>query len=175
MAFAALAVSGCSAGTQASSASGASAEVSATPTSTPTPTPTAMSNEEAGQYYLAAICPSNLQSAKTTTVVQVKPLDLPAAKAEAAALRDAYRVAIQKLSDEKVLWPEVVKSDVATLAESLYGDLSGAGNVANQTTVANFIEAWNGWESSPAGAATAQKIRLKLGISADTSSSCTTN
>ncbi|WP_427004247.1 hypothetical protein [Pseudarthrobacter sp. H2] len=132
-----------------------------------------MSAAEAGKAYLAAVCPSNILADKAATTVQTKPLDLLAAKSAAAALRDSYRKTIETLSDQKVMWPEAVKPDVATLAEAMYADLSGAENVANQTTDANLIAAWNTWVNSPPPAATAQKIRLKLGIPADTASSCT--
>lgn len=133
-----------------------------------------MSNAGAGKFYLAAVCPINNLSDKATTTVQTKPLDLVAAKADAAALRDSYRKAIETLSGENVLWPEAVKADVAALTELMYQDLSGADNVAKQDTDANLIAAWNGWVSPPSQSATAQKIRLKLALPPDTAGSCST-
>jgi len=179
----ALSLSGCSGGPQAASGSGGASgtgtpEATPTPTTptitttTPTSTPTVMSKDEAARAYLAAVCVSNVQADKTTTAIQAKPLDLQAAKTEAGALRDAYRSAIEKLTDEKMLWPEVVKSDISALADGMYEDVSGAQNVANQTTEGNLIAAWNGWITPPERAAIAQKIRLKLGLSPDTTASC---
>ncbi|UYY83100.1 hypothetical protein OIT41_08735 [Arthrobacter sp. YA7-1] len=79
-----------------------------------------MSKDEAAKAYLSAVCASNAQADKTTTVIQTKPLDLQAAKAEAGALRDACRSAIENLTVEKVMWPEAVKSDIAALADGMY-------------------------------------------------------
>lgn len=104
--------------------------------------------------------------------MQTKPLDLETAKNDAAALREGYRKQIEALTDKTVLWPETVKADVAALADGMYGELSSASNVANQTTEASLISAWNAWVTPPAGPATAQKIRLKLGLPSDTASSC---
>ncbi len=174
VALAALALSGCGAAPQASTAT-ESAPTSLSPSATATPTPTPMSVGEAGKYYLAAVCPTNVLSKKTSAIVQTKPLDLEAAKSAAAALRDSQRKLIETLSDAKVLWPDVVKEDVATLAEASYGEVTGADSVAKQTSEANVIAAWNAWASSPIIAPTGQKIRLKLGLAADTSGSCPPN
>lgn len=163
---AALAVGGCSSGSPASSTP--EEAVSATPT----PTPTAMSSEEAGKFYLAAVCPRNVQGDKMLAVFQTEPFDVEVAKAEASALRDTYRSTIETLSDVKVVWPDAVKSDVVALTEGMYEDLGVAQHLANQTTDTGFFAVWNGWETPPEHAALAQKIRLKLGLPADTSTSC---
>lgn len=165
------ALSGCGAAPEASSAT-ESAVVSLSPSATPTPAATAMSVPEAGKLYLAAVCPANMLADNATVIVQTAPLDLETAKSAAAALRDGHRKVIETLSDPKVLWPDAVKADVATLAEATYGEVSGADSVAKQTTGANLIAAWNAWISSPTIASTAQKIRLKLNLAPDTSSSC---
>ncbi|MFJ5698747.1 hypothetical protein [Arthrobacter sp. NPDC093139] len=167
MALAALALTGCSGGAQTNSAPPETAKA----TATPSPTPTIMTKAEAGKFYLATICPSNILSDKAGKAVQAEPFNLKAAKSATAALRDGYRKAIETLSNEKVLWPDPVKADVAALAESMYGDLSGAENAANQTTDAGFFAAWNDWTTAPAQP-NAQKIRLKLGLSSDTDASC---
>lgn len=163
----AFALTGCGTGAQSSPA--------AAPTTEPvsTPTPAVLTTEEAGKAYLAAVCPSNIQANKTSDVVQAEPFDLTASKTETTALRDAYRTTIEKLTSEKTLWPEAVKADVAALTEVMYDDLSGAENVAKQTTESDFTSAWNSWTSSRADRpGTAQKIRLKLGLPADTAASC---
>jgi hypothetical protein len=158
---------GCGAGTQA----GGAASETALSTVTPTPTATVMSDAEAGKFYLAAVCPTNILSNTLVATAQAEPLDVAAVTQGAASLRDGYRKAIEILSDEKVLWPESVKADVATLAESMYADLAAAGRVANQTTEANLSAAWNAWGDADRPA-TAQKIRLKLSLPSDTKSSC---
>lgn len=163
-----LALSGCSAGAQAPTAAPTSQTAA-----TPTPSPTVLTIQEAGKVYLAAVCPANLQSNKTTTVLQTEPFDLQAAKTEAAALRDAYRTTIQSLTDEKTLWPEAVKADITALTEVMYDDLTRAQNVASQTTQQDLISVWNSWTSAMTNRpGTPQKIRLKLDLPADTTASC---
>ncbi|GAB16182.1 hypothetical protein ARGLB_113_00380 [Arthrobacter globiformis NBRC 12137] len=129
-----------------------------------------MTLTEAGRYYLGAVCPSNILADKANKVLQTEPLDLAAARKATAALRDGYRTTIEGLSDPAAKWPGSVKTDVATLADNMYVELSSAANVASQTTEANLISAWNAWESSPS--AVAQKIRVKLNLPSDTSGSC---
>ena len=126
-----------------------------------------------GPFYLAAVCPSNILGAKANTTIQTEPFDLQAATSEVAALRDSYRKQIEVLTDPTVLWPETVKADVATIAEGTYGNLAGAANVAGQTTRGQLYFGLECRESSADAAATAQKIRLKLGLASDTTSSCT--
>lgn len=165
----AFAMAGCSTGTPSSP----DAAVTTDSASTPTPTPTVLTTEEAGKAYLAAVCPSNIQANKTSDVVQAEPFDLAASKTETAKLRDTYRSTIEKLTNEKTLWPEAVKADIAALTEVMYDDLSGTENVAKQTTQPDFTSAWNSWTSSMTDRpGTAQKIRLKLGLPADTAASC---
>jgi hypothetical protein len=173
MALTALALAGCGA-SPGNSAAAASAETSSNASATATPTPTEMTVVEAGKVYLAAVCPTNILQTAAVKTAQTVPLDLAAAKKDVAALRDSYRKTIESLSDPKVLWPAAVKADVATVADGMYTDLSGAENVANQTTVSNFNGAWNAWgdAQSKTLTATAQKVRLKLGLPSDTSSSC---
>lgn len=169
LALSALALAGCSGGAQTSSAPSETA--TATPTATPSPTPTVMTKAEAGKFYLATVCPGNVLTDKAVKVVQAEPFNLKAAKTATAAVRDSYRKTIETLSDEKVLWPATVKADIAALADNMYAELSGAENVTNQTTDQNFISSWNEWSSMDAPP-TAQKIRVKLGLSSDTDASC---
>ncbi|MGJ3192060.1 hypothetical protein [Paenarthrobacter sp. FR1] len=165
----AFALSGCGAGTAIS----LEASPSTPPTFTPTSVPTVLTTEEAGKAYLAAVCPSNIQAHKTSEVVQAEPFDLQASKTATAALRDTYRATIEKLTNDKTLWPGTVKADIEALTELMYDDLSGTENVAKQKTQTDFTSSWNSWTSSMADRpGTAQKIRLKLGLSADTASSC---
>lgn len=173
-ALVALMLSGCGAGPQASTATEV-AVTSPSTAATATPTPTVMSVADAGKFYLTTVCPTNALGDKASAIMQTKPLDLGAAKSATAALRDGHRKVVETLSDPKVLWPDVVKADIVTLTDAIYGEVSGADNVAKQTTESGLINAWNGWTSPPALASTAQKIRLKLGLAADTSSSCSPN
>lgn len=166
--FTAIVLTGCGASTQANTA----LSETAVATVTPSPSATVMSVAEAGKFYLSAICPTNILSDTLADTIRAQPMNVGATTQGAAALRDGYRKAIETLSDENVLWPEPVKADVATLAESMYANVSAAGTLANQTTEPDLVAAWNEWTDEPTRPATAQKIRLKLGLSADTRSSC---
>lgn len=169
LALAALALTGCSGGGQATAAPTESSTTTASPT--PAPTPTIMTNDEAGKKYLSIVCPTNATIDTLNKDVEATPLNLNAAIAAAAASRDSYRKQIEAFSDEKILWPATVKADLASMAEAMYPDLSAVANLASQTTEKNFIAAWNAWPESTS-AATAQKVRVKLGLSSDAMGSC---
>lgn len=171
LALAALALAGCSGGGQASAAPSETAKTTISPTPTPSPTPTIMTTVEAGKKYLSIVCPGNALSYKAAAVVQAEPFNLKTSKAATAALRDGFRKEIETLTDEKVLWPANVKADIAALADSMYGDVTGTESAANQSTQSDFITVWNDWTSLPARS-TAQKIRVKLGLPSDTKVSC---
>ncbi|WP_175558563.1 hypothetical protein [Arthrobacter sp. ok362] len=171
LALAALALAGCSGGGQATAAATESATTTASPT--PAPSPTIMANDEAGKKYMSIVCPTNTAIDQLNKAVEAQPFNVKASTTAAAAARDSYRKQIEAFSDEKVLWPATVKADIAKMAEETYSDLTGAANLASQTTESNFNAAWNAWTSSTA-TVTAQKVRLKLGLSSDAMGSCKT-
>lgn len=144
-------------------------------TPTPTPTPTAMTVDEAGKFYLGVICKSNKTAAALNATAQVLPFDLAASVRDAALERDAIKMSIQQLSAPSRPWPTAVTQDVDAFVEGLYGELSNAASLAASNTKEGFIETWNAYTDpktpSPAHVAS-QKIRLKLGLSADAVGSC---
>lgn len=110
-----------------------------------------------------------------TTVVQTDPFDLAASKEKAGAYRDSLRQVILEITKPDVLWPESVRPDIAAFVEGLYEEMSNAEGLASNTNTAGFTSTWNAW-TDPAAANPAhlasQKVRLKLGLSADAAGSC---
>lgn len=138
------------------------------PTSTPTPTPEAMSVEDAANYYLDTVCPANAASETWNTATASG--EFPAYKASAQPLVDAYSAAAARFDDPTVLWPaQIEPADITALSNSYYADISILQGIANANTEAeaNFTFA-----SRDAAAAASQKIRARLGLAADTTSSC---
>lgn len=97
------------------------------------------------------------------------------AQAKTHAYRDALRQTILEFTKPSTLWPAAVKPDVEAFVEGLYGEMSQAEIVAQNTNSTGFFNAWNAWTDpaapSPVHVAS-QKIRLKLGLTADARASC---
>ena len=142
----------------------------ASPSPSPTPTVHAMTAEEAGDYYLAAVCPANKAQAANNAAFAAQ--DLGAIQSTAAVARDAYRAQAAAFTKADVLWPSVVSSaDMKLLTDSDFAVISiyEAMSTAATLDAANAIS--NGYVDNGAGAA-AQRIRLALDLPADTSVGC---
>lgn len=170
-----LALSACSPSVTTETPIQVPSSASPPPTATPTPTQSAMSLEVAGKYYLDAVCKANAASDKANSTVQAQPFDLAGSQRDVALLRDAYRQVVDSLSSKDAHWPEDAKTSVDAFVEAMYNDVSRAATVASATTKEDFLRQWNNWtaadETDPALAA-AQKVRAKLGLSADAVGSC---
>ena len=162
-----LRLAGCTSPADSGSASETiPASQAATPS--PTPTPEAMSVEDAANYYLDTVCPANAASEAWNTATASG--EFAAYKASAQPLVDAYSAAAARFDDPTVLWPaQVEAADITALSSSYYADISVLQGIANAATEteANFAFA-----NRDAAAAASQKIRARLGITSDTSSSC---
>lgn len=172
----AFALTGCGGGTSVApppSLSESSAQ-SNSPTPTPTPTPSAMTTEAAAHFYLTEVCKMNASTAALNKVVLVVPLDLAQAIQKSSEKRDSTRAVIQSFSSQAVLWPADVKQDIATLNDALYGSVAESESLSNQRTETGFWAVWNaaGPASKDPMSTAAQKVRLKLGLPADTFGSC---
>ncbi len=134
-----------------------------------------MTPAAAGAHYLATVCKSNAAGAALTTSVHTDPFDLVASKEKAGAHRDALRQVILEFTKPDLLWPESVKPDIAAFVEGLYGEMSHAESLAANVNADGFTSTWNAWTDpaapNPAHLAS-QKVRLKLGLSADAMGSC---
>lgn len=170
-----LTTTSCSQPAATTSETPAPSSVTESPTQTPTPTPTAMTPSAAGAYYLATVCKSNAAGAAMTTVVHTDPFDLAASREKAGVYRDALRQVILEFTKPDVLWPESVKPDVAAFVEGLYEEMSHAESLSADTEAAAFNSTWNAWTDPAApnpSHLASQKVRLKLGLSADAHASC---
>lgn len=134
-----------------------------------------MSLASAGKFYLAEVCKINAKADELNAIAVATPLNLPAAKKKSAQSRDVTKGVIESFSRPDVLWPDAVKPDIAALIEVLYGDVATGETLSTQTTEDGFWATWNSAYSpanAKASAIPAQKVRLKLGLSADMSGSC---
>jgi len=169
LAAAALTITGCSAEhSQAPTAKPTASPTSkaATPTP-PTPTPTALTLAQAGERYLALVCPSNRALAAVDPAYQAQNLD--AIHAAAAPARDAKQVEALAFENPTEMWPVEIQADLKVLATSDYGTVG----VLDRMVHAQSLDEANMVTFADDGAQTsAQRIRAKLGLSADTTASC---
>ncbi|MEW1822391.1 hypothetical protein AB0323_16640 [Arthrobacter sp. NPDC080031] len=134
-----------------------------------------MSVAEAGQFYLSVMCKSNKVADSMNASVEAHPFVLAAADRDTALYRDAIKASIQQLSAPPRAWPDVVAADVNAFLDGLYGELTHAASAALSTTQQGYFAEWNAWNNPSApdpSHVAAQKIRLKLGLSADAVASC---
>lgn len=132
------------------------------------PTPEAMSVEAAADYYLDTVCPANAASA--TWNLNTAAGDFASYKAGAQPLADAYSEAAARFDDPAVLWPAEIKlEDISVLSGSYYADVSVLQGIANANTEA---DATFTFASRDLAAAASQKIRARLGLPSDTTTSC---
>lgn len=128
----------------------------------------AMSKEEAGKYYLSAVCPANNVGTEWNKAAE---------SGDFAALQDVARKSIDiekasaaKLEDDSVSWPkEVNEDDIQAIADSYYGSVAGMQAVVNAKSI---DEADFSFLNSEKGQAEAQRVRAKLGLSSDGEGSC---
>jgi len=162
-----LLLAGCTSPADSGSAT-ETAPASQASTPLPTPTPEAMSVEDAANYYLDTVCPANVASETWNTATASG--EFAAYKTSAQPLVDAYSAAAARFDDPAVLWPaQIEAADITALSNSYYADISVLQGIANANSEAeaNFTFA-----NRDAAAAASQKVRARLGLPSDTSSSC---
>ena len=137
----------------------------------PTPTPTAaaaMSVEEAGQYYLDTVCPTNGVGEALGAAYQAG--DLAAFTAAAGVARDAYKEAAARFGDADVVWPDSVAGNIAVVRDATialatsYESLSQVASLEDADAVA--------FPDSADASAASQVIRTALDLSSDPAVSC---
>ncbi len=99
------------------------------------------------------------------------PLNVQAEKSAAGAYRDGLATAARALANPPLAWPSLIKGDVDAFVNDLYTDIASANALASQVDQQGLTTAWNGWKDS-GGAAKAQAVRVKLGLSSDAAASC---
>jgi hypothetical protein len=124
--------------------------------------------EEAGTYYLTVVCPANKASQATSDAFTAQ--DLASIQANAAAARDAYQQQVKMFTDPMKLWPQQVNDDIKKLVDSDYTTIADYDSLSR----VGSIEAANSvlFASNDEAGAAAQRVRIALGLSADTSVGC---
>jgi hypothetical protein len=171
----ALALAGCtqSGDTTRSPAPDKAAVETSTPT--PTPTPELMTNEEAGEYFLNAVCPPNALLPPLTEaenkLYAANGGDLTELKAIATDLRDRMQEAALELTDPMVIWPNAAADSAALIADNYYTEISGYNAMIGAETFEDLTQIV--WPEQPAGGdAAGPKIRSVLGVDVDPVASC---
>jgi hypothetical protein len=134
-----------------------------------------MTVEEAGEYYLDAVCPPNALLVPLTTaedkLYEANGGDLAELKGIATELRDRMQEAALELSDPMVIWPEQAADSAALIADNYYSEISGYNTMLAAQSFEDLTEIV--WPAQPAGGdAAGPKIRSVLGISVDPVESC---
>lgn len=147
-----------------------------TDVATPTPTIQVLSIEEAANAYLDAVCPSNAANnqykAAGVVLTDAGPDgDIAPLKAAAVTLRDAEQASAVALLDPAVVWPEVVRADVATIGNSYFADIAGLNGIAAATSI-DQMNAVTFNAASDEVKAAAPRVRTNLGLALDTDASC---
>jgi hypothetical protein len=169
----ALTMAGCTsapATPEATAPTAASPTTSATPS--PTPTPELLTVESAGPRYLSAVCVSNKEDQEFGAAAMLPDQPLEVLTQAAAEARDASRSGAQILDDPMFVWPETVAADVALVRDSLLGSVG----TYNSLAAARNYDELNGitFADVPGTAEAAQRVRLRLNLSADTAAGCDT-
>ena len=168
--LAAALLAGCSAHTGGSVQ--AAGHASKTPTATPTPTPTVhvMTVDEAGKFYMAAVCPTNKVKGALNSAITAQ--NLASIQQTAAATRDAERAEVTAFTNTDVIWPPVVSAaDLKLLSDSDFASISILNEMATAGSLDSANALSNTFVDNGAGAAS-QRIRLVLNLPADTSVGC---
>jgi hypothetical protein len=132
-----------------------------------------MTVEEAGDYYLDAVCPVNAlidpYDAEEEAVWNRGGGDLTQLKALATEIKDTMQASAAMLSNPEVLWPSGLAEDASLIADNYYGGMS----YYNQVLAAeDFSDLQAAIYPEDASASAGPKIRSVLGLSTDPIASC---
>lgn len=138
-----------------------------------------LSIEAAGARYLGIVCQANVAggalsdefAAQEDTFLNGGEADVSAVNARAAENLRVDRVAVELFDDAYYMWPEAVVDQVKLVRDSYVAESSTLSQIANAT---RFEDAYYAqWPDETASSTAAQEIRYQLGLSADTTTSCT--
>jgi hypothetical protein len=104
-----------------------------------------MSNEQAGEYYLDTVCPTNVLANAFNEVWTDRDAAFDDIVAAAAANADGNRVAIARLADKTVLWPESVASDIPPILDGYVSETE----TLDEIEKAASLDAMGGLEFAP--------------------------
>lgn len=112
--------------------------------------------------------PANRAAGDNNTALAAQ--DLAAIQSTAATARDAYQQQAKLFTDPMRLWPQQVSADIKILSEADYEIISSYDALSHAASL-DAANTLSFGDQSVAGAA-AQRIRIALVLSADTSASC---
>jgi hypothetical protein len=158
-----LTISGCT-------SAPATPDTALSPTPEATPSTEVLNIEAAGVLYLSTLCVSNSASAKFDDALADEDLPLEELLAAAATARDASQTSAQVLDDPFVAWPAEVADDIPVVRDMLLGAAGTFAQAANASSrdQMRFI----GVENAPGTTEAVQRVRLRLGLPADTMAGC---
>lgn len=91
-------------------------------------------------------------------------------RAGGAQARDADSNAPKLLDDPTVIWPDDVKVDIQTVRDALFAQAAVDGELAMATTIED-VQAIQ-WPDTTASSTASQRLRSRLGLSADAMAGC---
>jgi murein L,D-transpeptidase YcbB/YkuD len=160
-----LTISGC---TSAPAATDTAAAASTAPEATPSTE--VLNIEAAGIRYVSTLCVPNLKSAAYSDAFDNEELPFEELAAAAAEARDASQNAAQVLDDPFVKWPDEVADDIPVVRDML---LVSAGTFADRANGSSRDDVrFMRGDYAPDTDAAVQRIRLRLGLPADTQAGC---
>ena len=136
----------------------------------PSPTPTMMTDDEAGAYYTATVCATNIQGLKFNSVWQNPDATIEELQAVAREGMGITRMAVERFEDPEVIWPDAIADDIATIVKQMYAEIGTLNAIANS---GSLNETWSQAFPSVEGIAEAgPRIRVRLGLDSDTNAGC---
>jgi len=140
-----------------------------TPSPSPTAAPEPMSIEQAGQYYLDTVCPSNAVAGALSEAYAAD--DLGAFTTAAATARDAYKASATRFASTDVTWPDpVTVADILVLRDASIA-LATAYEELTKIVALDEANSVSFPDGAKAGEAS-QRIRTALDLSSDPEVSC---
>lgn len=134
----------------------------------PQPSASEMSIEEAGEFYLDTVCPTNAVGRDLAQAYSAQ--DVEAFTAAAAVARDAYKESAARFGSEEVVWPAEIEPDIIILRDA---SIAIAASYETLSQVTSLDEADQvQFPSSDDSAGAAGRIRDVLGLTSDAAESC---
>jgi hypothetical protein len=127
-----------------------------------------MSTEQAAAYYLETVCAANKTIDKLNDAFDAQNFKKIVRAAKKA--RKADQAAASRLDDPMLIWPDAVADDVETVFNSYFSSLTYDNGVAEADNLAeaNAVS----FDDVEGGAEASQRVRLRLGLPADTNEGC---
>ncbi len=104
-----------------------------------------MTNEEAGEYYLDTVCPTNVLANEFNEVWTDPAAEYDDIVAAAASNADGNRVATARLADKSVLWPDSVAGDIPPILDGYVSETETLDEIEKAAT----LDAMSGIEFAP--------------------------